>query len=230
MQTHISAAFSEDLHELDQMVVSLSGLAQTQLRSITTMMADIDQDIITTIIANDAKLDETDAEIFNKALQIIALRSPRAEDLRKVMVSPTIANNLERIGDYAKNIGKRLIKIKDAGGAVLFPDELAKLADLALGLVIGINDAYARSDAAKARSVWEEDVHLDNAYNTYMAKVLKVMDQGKCDAAIGSHCLFMAKNLERIGDHATGIAEQIHFRINAVVLDDDRPKAGDAEQ
>ena len=83
MQTHISAAFSEDLHELDQMVVSLSGLAQTQLRSITTMMADIDQDIISTIIANDAKLDETDAEIFNKALQIIALRSPRAEDLRK---------------------------------------------------------------------------------------------------------------------------------------------------
>ena len=229
MQTHISTSFSEDLLELDQMVNTLSGLAQTQLRGVTSVMADIDPDFIATLIANDKKLDEVDADVFNKVVQIIALRSPHAEDLRKVLVSPNIANNLERIGDYAKNIGKRLNKINDAGGKVLFADELAHVAELALAMVVGVNDAYSRNDADKAVSVWESDVTLDQAYNTYVAKVMKAMDAGECEAIVGSNCLFMAKNLERVGDHCTGIAEQINFRINATMLDDDRPKAGDAE-
>ncbi len=227
MQSHISTSFSEDLDALDQMVISLCGLAQTQLRSIASVITAFDHEYINTIIANDVKLDEVDAEIFNKSVEIIALRSPHAQDLRKVMVSPNIANSLERIGDYSKNIGKRLLKINQANADVLFPNDLANISDLALGLVINVNDAYARNDANLAVAVWENDVQLDEACNDYLSNVVKQMDKGKCDALVGSQCLFMAKNLERIGDHATGIAERINFRINATMLDDDRPKLGD---
>ena len=228
MQKHISTSFDEELKELDQLVISLSGLAQTQLRSIASVMRAIDPEFINALIANDKKLDEIDAEIFNKATQIIALRAPHAEDLRKVLVSPKIASSLERIGDYARNIGKRLILIAETSNEIPFADEFIKIMDLALSMVVDVNDAYSRGDDARALDVWKSDVELDKAYNDCITKLVKAMDQGECDVNMGTNCLFIAKNLERIGDHSTGIAEQIYFRINAVMLDDDRPKQGDA--
>lgn len=228
MQKHISTSFDEDLNELDQLVVSLSELAQTQLEGIASVMRDIDTDFINGLIANDKKLDALDAEVFNKAVQVIALRSPRAQDLRKVLVSPRIAASLERIGDYTRNIGKRLNLIAEKSGEIPFADEFTLIVELALGMVVNVSDAYSRNDDAKALDVWKSDVELDKAYINCITKVLKAMDDGVCDINLGTNCLFIAKNLERIGDHTTGIAEQIYFRITATMLDDNRPKESDA--
>ena len=229
MQEHISTSFDEDLNELDRMVVTLSGLAQSQLRGVASVISAIDKDFINSLIANDKNLDALEAEIFEKTVEIIALRSPHAKDLRKVLVSPKIASSLERIGDHARNVGKRLNLIAETATSVPYADELVTISNIALSMVVDVSDAYARSDDVKAKEIWNSDLKLDTVYNDCIAKVLKAMDQGESDITVGTHCLFIAKNFERIGDHATGIAEQIYFRINAEMLDDDRPKMGDAE-
>jgi phosphate transport system protein len=228
MQKHISTAFDQDLQDLDQMVISLGGLAQSQLQGIASAIRKIDTDSINSLIANDKKLDEIDAEIFSKVVEIIALRSPRAEDLRKVLVSPKISASFERIGDYSRNAGKRLNTIAETTKKIPYADDILEIAEHALTMVVDVNDAYARDDADKAIAVWESDVQLDMAYNQCITHIANGMNDGSCEATLGMNCIFIAKNMERIGDHTTGIAEQIYFRINGEMPDDDRPKEGDA--
>ncbi len=229
MKQHTNTAFDNDLSHLDDMVVSLGRLAQSQLMSVIDLMGAIDGDMVRAVIAQDKQLDETEHNIFEKAVEIIALRAPRAADLRKVIIAPRIASSLERIGDMSKNISKRLLSISDENKAIPFQSDFQQISDYALKMLVNVNDAYSRDDVDAALAVWESDVHLDASHNQLMTKIVKAMEFQNQSVNTSQHCLFMAKNIERIGDHVTGIAEQICFRVNGVMLDEERPKLATVE-
>ena len=230
MQQHISTSFDEDLNELDSMVTTIGGMAQSQLNTVLSVMDNLDEQVLNTIIKNDKQIDQFEQKIFDKALEIIALRSPHASDLRKVMIAPRVASGIERIGDLARNIAKRLLTLKTNKKSLPFVDEFTAMGQDALSTLITINDAFGRSDVEKALKVWENDIAIDEAYHRLTEIIVKTLDQGgQHDAETMRHCLFIAKNIERIGDHATSIAEQIYFRVHATQIDDNRPKQGDAE-
>ena len=230
MQEHISTSFDEDLNELDAMVTTIGGMAQSQLNTVLSVIDNLDERVLNTIIDNDKQIDLYEQKVFDKAVEIIALRSPHASDLRKVMIAPRTASSIERIGDLARNIAKRLLALKTNKKSLPFVDDFTAMGQDALNTLIAINDAFGRSDVDKALHVWENDVAIDAAYLRLTEMIVKTLDQGnKHDAETMRHCLFIAKNIERIGDHATAIAEQIYFRVHAKQIDDNRPKQGDAE-
>jgi phosphate transport system protein len=230
MQQHISTSFDEDLNELDTMVTTIGGMAQSQLNTVLSVMDNLDEQVLNTIIKNDKQIDLFEQKIFDKVVEIVALRSPHASDLRKVMIAPRIASSIERIGDLARNIAKRLLTLKTNKKSLPFVDDFTNMGQDALSTLITINDAFGRSDVEKALKVWENDIAIDEAYHRLTEIIVKTLDQGgQHDAETMRHCLFIAKNIERIGDHATSIAEQIYFRVHATQIDDNRPKQGDAE-
>ena len=229
MQEHISTSFDNDLNELDALVAKMSGMAQTQLNTLLSTMSDLDDTLLSNIIDADKAIDELEQDAFAKSVEIIALRSPHAEDLRKVMIVPRIASIIERIGDLVRNTAKRLIAIKSKGEALPFADQYVDLGREALDMLIDVNDAVARSDVEKSLKIWENDVNIDDAYNKLTRRIVKTMDDDGFNAEILSHCMFIAKNIERIGDHTTSIAELVHFRVKAMMISEDRPKLGDAE-
>jgi len=230
MQEHISTSFDEDLNELDAMVTTVGGMAQSQLNTVLSVMDNLDEQVLNTIIKNDKQIDLFEQKIFDKVVEIVALRSPHASDLRKVMIAPRIASSIERIGDLARNIAKRLLTLKTNKKSLPFVDDFTDMGQDALSTLITINDAFGRGDVDKALKVWQNDIAIDEAYHRLTEKIVKTLDQGDHhDAETMRHCLFIAKNIERIGDHATSIAEQIYFRVHATQIDDNRPKQGDAE-
>ncbi|MEK9860391.1 MAG: phosphate signaling complex protein PhoU, partial [Alphaproteobacteria bacterium] len=173
MQQHISTSFDEDLNELDSMVTTIGGMAQSQLNTVLSVMDNLDEQVLNTIIKNDKQIDRFEQKIFDKAVEIIALRSPHASDLRKVMIAPRIASSIERIGDLARNIAKRLLTLKTNKKSLPFVDEFTAMGQDALSTLITINDAFGRGDVEKALKVWENDIAIDEAYHRLTESIVK---------------------------------------------------------
>ena len=229
MQEHISTSFDNDLNDLGDMMAKIGGMVQTQLNLVLNSFDQGNDEVLKTIIETDKAIDALEHDIFNKTVEIIALRSPHAEDLRKVMIAPRIASSNERMGDLVRNIAKRLLSIHAEGQALPLADDMKSLGLDVLASVTAINDAAARSDVAKALEVWEGDIKIDESYDELIKAIVKLIDQNSHDAETMRHTMFIAKNIERIGDHATTIAELVHFRVEAVMLSEERPKLGDAD-
>jgi phosphate transport system protein len=224
-RTHISTAFDEDLDALNGSVQELGKLAITQFEKAIDALATQNGAVLDAIISSDAKLDDLEAKIHEKAVEVIALRSPHARDLRQVLVALKIATILERTGDYARNIANRTKVISAAGNENIPGVNIGRMGQVAQEMLRDVMRAYDARDAEAALNVWRRDIEVDHMHTAFYKEVLASMARDSNMVATGAHLLFIAKNIERIGDYATGIAEQVHFLVHGVVPEDSRPKA-----
>tara|TARA_X000000950_G_scaffold75995_1_gene95128 strand:- start:2 stop:697 length:696 start_codon:yes stop_codon:yes gene_type:complete len=221
-QEHIHTAFDEDLDQLDKLITTMGNLALSQFIAVIDGLADKSVEL-ESLIANDTKIDELETEIYNKTVEIIAIRSPQANDLRRIITAPKIASFLERIGDYSKNIIKRrsMMIVEDSELTIL--KKLDGISEIARELLVDVLDSLSRLDARKSKMVWEGDIELDAQHSIVYKKIYKRMVE-KGSSAAEINALFIAKNIERIGDYCTSIAEQVYFIVNGEMLDEKRPK------
>ena len=224
-QQHISTAFDKDLLALNEMVQELGSLAIVQFETAIDALATQHIETLDQVISNDAKLDDLEAAIHEKAVEVIALRAPHARDLRQVLVALKIATILERTGDYARNIANRTKVIAQAGNENIPGVNIGRMGQVAKEMLHDVMQAYSRHDAELALEVWRCDIEVDHMHTAFYKEVLASMARDPNLVATGAHLLFIAKNIERIGDYATGIAEQVHFLVHGAVPEDSRPKA-----
>ena len=224
-QKHISSAFDKDLTTLNDALQLLGKMAHRQFEAAINGLATQSDSDLDDIINGDAALDSLEAEIHEKAVEVIAIRSPLAKDLRYVLVALKVATILERIGDYARNIANRTKVIKVAGTENIPSVNIGRMGQLTQEMVRDAMLSYKDRDSALANAVWRRDVEVDHMHTTFHKEVLASMTCNPNMVATGAHLLFIAKNIERIGDYATGIAEQVHFLVEGSLPDGDRPKA-----
>ena len=222
---HIVTSFDRDLGELAQLVCRLGGLAEQQFVAAIDALEARDESAIAAIVAGDAELDRLEQELNERSVEIIAKRAPMATDLRRILSAVKVASVLERIGDYAKNIAKRSLVIiseeTNRGDTI----SVSRIAGLVQSMLRQALDAYASENAELAMDVWERDREVDELYTSLHGDLLAVISSGAEQASVSSHFLFIAKNIERIGDHTTAVAEQIYFQANGEMPPDERPKA-----
>ena len=226
-EKHIVSAFDRDLSELNDMVARLGVMARDQLAAALAALATHNASHIETIVSGDTALDELERTINERAIEIIAMRSPMATDLRRIVVALKVSSVLERIGDYAKNIAKRsrvIIGEDEASDTGLF----VKVGALVQKMLQDVMTAYANNDAELAIQVWNSDQNVDAIHTQINQELLQDMREQSELTTVIAHFLFIAKNIERVGDHATSIAEQVHFLVHGTMPDDERPKADDA--
>jgi phosphate transport system protein len=210
---------------LNEMVQELGSLAIVQFETAIDALATQHMETLDQLISNDAKLDDLEAAIHEKAVEVIALRAPHAKDLRQVLVALKIATILERAGDYARNIANRTKVIAQAGNENIPGVNIGRMGQVAMEMLHDVMQAYCRHDAELALEVWRRDIEVDHMHTAFYKEVLASMARDLNLVATGAHLLFIAKNIERIGDYATGIAEQVHFLVHGAVPEDSRPKA-----
>jgi phosphate transport system protein len=223
MSDHIVKAYDEDLAALKLMLAQMGGLAEQQLDDAIDALARRDTALADRVIQNDEKIDALEHQIEEKAILTIAKRQPMARDLREIMVAIRVASDLERIGDLAKNTAKRTHALYGALPRKLMTG-VTRMGRLAQEELKNILDAYARSDSVKALEVWRSDEDLDALYNSIFRELLTYMMEDPRNISLCTHLLFGAKNMERIGDHATNIAENIHYLVHGKTLAEGRPK------
>jgi phosphate transport system protein len=225
MTEHTHKAFDVDLGDLARMVAEMGGIAEKQIADSVAALARRDAKLAQTIMAMDATMDTLQREIEEKAILTIARRQPMAVDLREIVAALRVSNDLERIGDLAKNIAKRVVAL----GSEFHPHNkvirgVEHMADLVLGQLKKVLDAYARRDVQKALTVWRSDEEIDAVNNSLFRELLTYMMEDPRNITFCTHLLFCAKNIERMGDHATNIAETVHYIVEGHALVDERPK------
>jgi phosphate transport system protein len=224
MTEHTISAFEQELQDLTRKIVNMGGLAEKSVTDSLSALTRRDLDLAHNIISDDKKIDALQREIEESAVLVIAKRQPVAQDLREIVGALRISNDLERIGDLAKNIGKRVVAMSQE----IYPQKLLvgieHLSQLAMAQLKNVLDAYTQKDAAKALSVWNRDSGIDAVYTSLFRELLTYMMEDPRNITPCTHLLFTAKNLERIGDHATNIAETVCYMKTGEVLQDNRPK------
>ena len=228
---HIVSSFDNDLAQLERRVLEMGGLAESQLQGAMDALIKRDVEAAERIIARDTELDECERKIETGALSIIARRQPMANDLRYVFGNVKIAGSLERMGDYAKNIAKRTLILARHPG-IPIPQDMGALGTAARGTVRNVMDSFTTRDANKAEMVWQHDQEIDDLVGRVMRQVMtrmstEMIKEGKKDSGdieCWTHLLFITKNLERVGDHATNIAEVIQFQLSGGWKTTPRPK------
>lgn len=227
MAEHTVKAFTEELDGLTQEVARMGGMAEAAVRDSLSAVVRRDTDIAQQVISRDARIDAAQREVERRAIKLFALRQPMASDLRVVLTGWRIAGELERVGDLAKNIAKRALILNQAEPVDLTRslDRMGKIAAAHLKQVL---DAYATRDVQSAVSVWFQDEDIDAHYNSLFRELLTYMMEDARTISSCAHLLFIAKNIERIGDHGTNIAENIHFLVTGEEIATQRPRA-DAE-
>jgi phosphate transport system protein len=221
---HTIKAFDEELDQLRATIAEMGGLAEAAIQEAMEALVQRDPDIAARVVERDKKIDALEAEVERQAVQIIALRAPMADDLRDVIAALKIAGVVERIGDYAKNIAKRVPSVEDSKIRPL--SLLPSMAKIAGEMVHNVLDAFAQRDAAKAEKVCERDAAVDDFYNAIFRALLTHMMENPHNITPATHLLFVAKNLERIGDHATNVAEMVYFAATGQHMAD-RTKGAD---
>lgn len=215
---HTLKSFDEDLAVLRGLVSTLGSTLCDQLLHATTALLDGDRSLAERVIETDATADTLAQEIHAAVVRLIARYQAMARDLREIVAAERIASNLERIGDHAKSIAKRSIALGEQAPQSL-GDMLRRYAGEVLGNVAAVLDAYRRQDAVEATRVWHADATLDELYDDFSHRALSGMQEGREPILVGTHLLFVAKSLERIGDHATNIAEDIQFMVTGQMME-----------
>lgn len=223
MPDHIVKAYDQEISLLKTMLAEMGGLAEEQLDNAISALTRHDIALADQVIKADERLDILEREIEEKAILTIAKRQPMALDLREIMVAIRVASDIERIGDLAKNTAKRTHAIPEALSRKLSTG-LARMGNMAQVQLKDILDAYSRKDADKAMAVWRSDEDLDALFNSIFRELLTYMMEDPRNITLCTHLLFGAKNLERIGDHTTNIAENIYFLIHGKTITEGRPK------
>ena len=220
---HIIKSYDQELQRLDNIISEMGGTAESQLASAMEAMIKRDSDLAAIVIESDARVDELEREVESLVVRLLALRQPMARDLRQIIAALKISTDLERIGDYATNVAKRSIAL-DQVPAVKPIYALPRMGRLAGAMIKDVLDAYVERDADKAMAVWLRDEELDEMYTSLFRELLTYMIEDPRNITSGTHLLFMAKNLERIGDHTTNVAETLYFLVNGTAMQQVRPK------
>jgi len=207
---HTLKAFDEDLDRLRALISQMGGLAEHAIGEAMRCLMQRDVDGAQRVVADDKKLDRLEIETERQAVQLIALRSPMAGDLRDVVAALKISGVVERIGDYAKNVAKRVPLLENVGKIEPL-SLLPEMARIATGMVHDVLDAFVERDAASAVAVCERDAAVDDFYDSVFRTLLTHMMENPHNIGQSAHLLFVAKNLERVGDHATNIAEMVYY-------------------
>jgi len=224
---HTVSSFDADLEVLAGLVADMGTRAGRALGEATRALVDRNAQLAQQVIASDRGIDLLQHEIEEKAVATLARRQPMAVDLREIVSTMRVASDLERIGDLAKNVAKRVIAIGEQPAPVGLAADLSSLSDRVGRQMVAVLDAYARRDDAAALEVWKADGAIDGVFTSLFRELLTYMMEDPRSIGFCTHLLFCAKNLERVGDHATNIAETAHYVITGEILALERPKADD---
>jgi phosphate transport system protein len=221
---HTSKAFDTDLQEITRKVAEMGGLAERQIADAAQALVERDTDLAEHVIATDPAIDAMQHEVEEKAILTIARRQPMAVDLREIVGAMRVSNDLERIGDHAKHIGKRVVALD----LDLHPQQLIRgvehMASLVLALLKQVLDAYASRNLTTALAVWNGDEEVDALCTSLFRELLTYMMEDPRNITFCMHLMFCAKDIERMGDHATNIAETVYYMIEGRPITDQRPK------
>lgn len=223
---HTVKAFDDDLNELRASIAEMGGLAEDAIREAMRALVQRDTEAATRIVENDRRIDALEMEVERAAVQLIARRAPMADDLRDVVAALKIAGIVERIGDYAKNIAKR-VHVIDESPDIEPLSLLPEMARIAGEMVHNVLNAFVARDADAALAVCDRDRAVDDFYNSIFRTLLTFMMENPHNITPATHLLFIAKNLERVGDHATNVAEMVYFAATGEHVAD-RPRGRDA--
>jgi phosphate transport system protein len=224
MSEHTAKAFDVDLQELARKVTEMGGLAEKEIGDAVDALAKRDTALAQRVMAVDLSTDQLQREVEEKAILTIARRQPMAIDLRDIVAALRLANDLERIGDLAKNIAKRVVALNGDFPPQKLIRGVEHLAELVLEQLKDVLDAYAQRDLDKAICVWRGDDRIDAMYTSVFRELLTYMMEDPRNITFCTHLLFCAKNIERMGDHATNIAETVYYMVEGRALTDERPK------
>jgi phosphate transport system protein len=224
MSEHIVKSFGEQLEALSSGIAQMGGLAEAQLADAADAIARRDTSLAERVIAGDPRIDELQQVVEDQGLKLLALRQPMAVDLRNTLAAIKIASELERIGDLAKNIGKRAL-VLNREPPIKLTQSLGRMGRAALGQLKQVLDAFSDRNAAAAEAVWRNDGEIDEIYNSLFRELLTYMMEDPRTIGLCTHLLFVAKNIERAGDHATNIAEVVYHMVTGGHLAAERPKA-----
>jgi phosphate transport system protein len=224
MAEHIASAFDQDLRDLNARLTEMGGLAERLVAESVDALVKRDTGLAQRVIAADVQVDQLQREIEEKAILTIARRQPMAVDLREVVSALRVANDLERVGDLAKNTAKRVLALDGQYQAQKQLRGVKHMADMVQQRLKQVLDAYGARDSERALDVWRRDGEIDAMYTSLFRELLTYMMEDPRHITLCIHLLFAAKNIERIGDHATNIAETIYYLVIGEVLTDERPK------
>jgi len=220
---HIVSAFDDDLIQIEAKIAEMGGLAEQMLSMALTSVENRDQSLAEEAIAMDGRLDALEIEVEEMATQTIALRQPMAQDLRVLISALKISTTLERIGDLAKNVAKRARGFSSQKRMPM-TNSIVRMGRATQAQLAEVLNAYSARDTDAAVAVWNKDIDIDEMYNALFRELVTYMMEDSRVIGIGSQMMFIAKNLERIGDHTTHISEMIYYIVMGEPLGDDRPK------
>jgi phosphate transport system protein len=221
---HIVRSYDKDLDTLERRIAEMGGIAEKMVIDAMDALSQADVALANQVVASDTRLDTLQREIEEQAILTIARRQPMAVDLREIVGAIRVAGDLERVGDLAKNISKRSLKIGLEARVPRAIVGLRHMNDVATELMKDVLDAYAQRDVDRARAVWERDADLDALEDSVFRDLLTHMMEDPRNISFCAHLLFCSKNVERIGDHATNIAETVFYLVTGETLPADRPK------
>ncbi|WP_085784188.1 phosphate signaling complex protein PhoU [Candidatus Nucleicultrix amoebiphila] len=220
---HIVKSYDEDLKFLNTKIRDMGKMAQQQLKKSIQAIVERNAALGTQIIESDPEIDKIEHDIDTFAIRMIALRQPVAKDLRHVVSALKVSSHIERIADYATNIARRAITLS-AMPQILSPHVIIRMADVTGEMIRDVINAYIAGDDKKALQVWQRDTEVDEIYLSYLRELLTYMMEDPRNIGPCTELLFVVKNLERIGDHTTNIAEMVHYYTHGTSIQEKRPK------
>ena len=226
---HIVSSFDDDLQKISARLSEMGGLVEEQLASSISALSKRDSELAQEVIATDKRLDAMETQLEQNAIQVMALRQPMASDLRNVVAALKVSSTLERMGDLAKNIAKRTL-ILNQSDPLRMMGSISRMGKQTQSLTAEALSAYSAQDTAQAVAVWKRDVEIDEMHNSIFRELTTYMMEDPRTIGLCSQLMFVVKNLERIGDHATFIAEMTYFVVEGKALTDDRPKSNEWDE
>jgi phosphate transport system protein len=225
MKEHIVASYENELRDLGRKVAEMGGRAERLVADSVAALLKRDTELAERVIVQDKTVDALQREIEEAAIAMIARRQPLATDLRQIVSALRVAGDLERIGDLAKNTAKRALALEGEYRAQKQLRGVEHMSEIAIEQLKSVLDAYSNHDDARALAVWKRDGEIDAIYTSLFRELLTYMMEDPRHITLCTHLLFAAKNIERIGDHATNIAETVHYLVVGEPLSDERPKS-----
>ena len=222
---HIVKSYEQELNQLRTLMARMGGLVESQTAQAIAAILDHDTEAAQAAMEQDPEVDALEREVEARAIKLLALRAPMAQDLREIVSALKVTSDLERIGDYAANVAKRSLRLGPASLDISLGGlrNMGRLVQESLRLAI---DALGQNDKDKAIDVWRSDRAVDEIYTAMFRELVTYMMEDPRNIGACTHLLFIAKNLERIGDHATNIAERVHYAVTGEMLPPGRPRGG----
>lgn len=227
MPDHIVKSYDEQLKRLHDTLVRMGGLVEAQLSAAMQALARRDANLAMATVESDRRVDEMERQVDEQVVQLLALRQPMARDLRSVVGALRIASDLERMADYAKNVAKRSIALAQMP-PVQPAHAIPRMGRTVQEMVKDVLDSFVHGDVQKAIAVWSRDEEIDAMHASLFRELITYMMEDPRNITPSTHLMFIAKNLERIGDHATNVAEMVHYQVTGRTLSDARPKGDEA--